>query len=453
MSNSIGDWLDNEVYPVLFAGADHYFPEFGFRRQHSGWVSTTTVKADGSQGTQKGKVYLYENTKHCLKDYRLDKPVSLWRYFADREGLAENKDIAQYLSDISGVPLPERDHRSTLGTGINQTERKKPKPHVHPAVLQAAQEYMQRCLQWAEEAAQGRDYLQQRGYTPEDVRAMQLGFLPSQQCLKEHLLTQGHSMACVKFLMGKLQAARHGRDAPPVGTSHQLALPCFGARQRLEGFTFRTLDSQQQGDKYLNMAGLKKAVALLDFPVGTKDLTIVEGVFDAKIAKARGCKAVVPLNGTHLNVEQVGQMAAQGVTQLTLCLDNDVAGKKATFNIVQKLLQQCPDTRLFVAQLPDGINDPDALISAVGIDAFQQVTDTAINAGQYLADAVLKPRLRQYDMDDIPSKERDSIFAYCQGMADKLNHPRDIHDYIRSMSELLPAMAYVHRKEEGLEFV
>ena len=442
MSSMIGDWLDNEVYPVLFAGADHYFPEFGFRRLgggNGGWVSTTTLKADGSQGTQKGKVYLYENTKHCLKDYRLDKPVSLWRYLADREGLQENKDIAQYLADVSGIPLPERP------TCAGNTERRKPKPHVHPAVLQAAQDYMQGCLQWAEEAAQGRAYLQQRGYTPEDVSAMQLGFLPSQQCLKEHLLTQGHSPACVKFLMGKLQAARHGKDAPPIGTSHQLALPCFGARQRLEGFTFRTLDSQQQGDKYLNMAGLKKSVALLDFPVGTKDLTIVEGVFDAKLAKARGCDAVVPLNGTHLNAEQVGQIAAQGVTQLTLCLDNDAAGKKATFNIVQKLLQQCPDMRLFVAQLPDGIDDPDELISAVGIDVFQQVTDTAINAGQYLADAVLKPRLRHYDMDNIPSKERDAMFAYCQGMAEKLNHPRDIHDYITSMGEVLPAMAYVQR--------
>jgi hypothetical protein len=287
MTKTIGEWLDQDVYPVVFSQADQLFPEFGFRRTRSGWQSTTPLKADGSQGTHQGKVYLYEDAKHCLKDYRLDKPVSLWRYVAEREGLSENKDIAQYLATISGVPLPEQPHVSS---------QEKPKAGVHPAVLRSAHCYMQARLTQDERAGELRQYLTRRGYQTSDVEAMGLGYLPEQAALRQHLLDAGHSPACVKYFIRKL--------IPAIGSSHQLAIPCYGAGQRLEGFTFRSLQAEG-GDKYLNMRGLKKSGQLLDFAIGTKDLTVVEGVFDAKIAHARGIAAVVPLNGTHLSAEQV----------------------------------------------------------------------------------------------------------------------------------------------------
>ncbi|MEL6276063.1 MAG: toprim domain-containing protein [Bacteroidota bacterium] len=435
MSTSIGDWLDNDVYPALFANADHDFPEFGFKRQRNGWISTTTVKADGSQGTQRGKVYFYENAKHCLKDYRLDKPVTLWRYIAMREGLTENKDIVQFFSRFSGVPLPDR---PTVAV-------KKLKNSVHPAVLKSAHQYMQGCLQYAEEAEAARAYLQSRGYSSDDTKAMKLGFLPRQDCLKEHLLAAGHSTACIKYFMRKLQAAKQDKPAPPIGTSHQLMLPCFGANQRLEGFTFRTLQPDA-GDKYLNMTGLKKSAPLLDFPVGTKDLTIVEGLFDAMLSKARGCKAVVPLNGTHLSIEQVEAMKGKGIRQLTLCLDNDEAGKKARFHIARKILQQCSGIRVFIAQLPEGTNDPDELISKQGIAAFQRIVAEAVNAGQYFSET-FKARLVQYDPNEVNAKERDEWFDFCSRFAAILKHPQDRHDYVSAMSKVLPAMAYVGHQE------
>ena len=423
MTRTIGDWLDQDVYPSLYNHADKVFPEFAFRRTRHGWQSTTTLKADGSGGTQTGKVYLYETTKHCLKDYRLDKAPSLWTYLAEREGLRENKEIVQYLSELSGVPLPDR----PAVTG------NKPKKGVHPAVLASAHRFMQGCLQHDHEARGVRDYLQSRGYSEEESRAMQLGYLPSQQALREQLLGEGHSSACVKFFINKLNNR--------VGESHQLAIPCYGAGQRLEGFTFRSLQ-QETGDKYLNMAGLKKSVALLDFPAGTKDLTLVEGVFDAKIARARGLDAVVPLNGTYLNEIQVKEMTARGVEKITLCLDNDAAGHKATWNIVRKVLQKCPEVRLFVARLPEGVKDPDELMKTQGAEAFQQVLDEAVNAGQYFA-GVFKPRLEQRDLESLKPKERDDIFTFCQDIAATLTHPRDLYDYITSMSDVLPAMAYL----------
>lgn len=424
MTRTIGDWLDQDVYPALYAKADKFFPEFAFRRTRQGWQSTTTLKADGSGGTQTGKVYLYEGAIHCLKDYRLDKAPSLWSYLAEREGLRNNKDIVQYLSELSGVPLPNRPAVTS----------RKPKKGVHPAVLASAHRFMQGCLQQQEsEAGNVRDYLHGRGYSPAETRAMQLGYLPSKQTLRGQLLSEGHSPACVKFFMNKLNKS--------VGESHQLAIPCYGAGQRLAGFTFRSLH-QETGDKYLNMAGLKKSVALLDFPTGTKDLTIVEGVFDAKIAKARGLNAVVPINGTHLNEAQVNEIAARGVEKITLCLDNDKAGRRATWNMVRKVLQKCPNVRLFVARLPKGVKDPDELMKTQGAQAFQQVLDEAVNAGQYFAD-VFKPRLEQRDLNALKPKERDDIFAYCQDIAMMLTHPRDLYDYVTSMSDVLPAMAYL----------
>ncbi len=431
MTKTVSEWLDSDVYPVLFAKADHDFPEFGFRRLHNGWISTTTIKADGSKGSQRGKVYFYENAKHCLKDYRLDKPVSLWRYIAAREGLNDNREIVQFFSRLSGVPLPDRPAIAP----------EKLKNSVHPAVLKSAQQYMQGCLQWAEEAEPTRKYLRSRGYSTDDIQAMQLGFLPNQECLKAHLLAEGHSPACVKYFARKLLAAKQKDSTPPIGASHQLMLPCFGESQRLEGFTFRALQPDRS-DKYLNMVGLKKSLSLLDFPRGTQDLTVVEGVFDAKLAKARGFEAVVPLNGTHLATKQVKDITGKGVRQITLCLDNDEPGQKATFHIARRLCQHCSDVRLFVAKLPDDFNDADELISTLGIETFRDVIDTAVNAGQYFAD-VFKKRLETYELDAVNPKERDQWFEFCSGFAAILKHPQDLHDYVNSMSEVLPAMAYI----------
>lgn len=446
MTKTIGDWLDEDVFPVLFARADTAFPEFGFRRQHNGWVSSTLRKADGSDGTQSGKVYLYENRKHCLIDYRLDSPVSLWRYIANREGLRESKDIVQYFSSYSGVSLPDRPNTSLL---IG-------KKGVHPAVLKSAHEYMQGCLKWAEEGQQEREYLAARGYSETDIHAMQLGYLPAQASLEEHLFMEGHTQACVKYFMNKLKAGKQiGLDDTltlPIGATHRLAIPCFGVGRRLEGFTFRSQQGDDSRQKYLNMTGLKKSVSLLDFPPGTRDITVVEGVFDAQIAKARGIEGVVPMNGASLHIDQVKEMHSKGIQQLTLCLDNDETGEKATFNISRKLLAHCPEIRVYVAQLPSDIKDPDELVRICGIGAFQELIDSAVSAGQYFAD-VLTARLERHDLDSINAKERDEWFSTCQGYAELMQHPRDLHDYISRMSKVLPAMAYFQPGERVLQSV
>lgn len=427
-TSTIGDWFDQQVIPELFDRADHFFPEFAFKRTGNGWNSTTPLKADGSQGTQKGKVYLYENTPFCLQDYRLDKPVTLWSYLAEREGLTSNGGIVRYFSELTGVPLP------VSPTPVGQ----KHKGGVHPAVLKAAHGYMQLCLQHHPSAKDIRDYLNQRGYTETDIQAMQLGFLPSLDVLSNHLHQDDHSHACVKFFMRKLYAGKKDKPQPPIGTSHQIVLPCFGAGQRLEGFTFRCLDTEQS-DKYLNMGGLKKSVALMNFPRRSKDVTVVEGIFDSKIAKARGLQAVVPMNGTHLHTDIVKAMTDQGVERLTLCLDNDDAGIKATYKIVRKLLSQCPEMRLFIAQLPDDVKDPDELIKTQGIEAFQASLDTAINAGEYLA-SIYKPRIVKHNETGMVPKQRDEIFTYCLEAADSLSNPQDKFAFISAMSEVLPEL-------------
>ena len=95
--------------------------------------------------------------------------------------------------------------------------------------------------------------------------------------------------------------------------------------------------------------------------------------------------------------------------------------------------------RLFVAQLPDGVKDPDELIRKQGIEAFQASLDTAINAGEYLA-SVYKPRIVKHSETGMMPKQRDEIFTYCLEAAGSLSNPQDKFAFISTMSDVLPEL-------------
>lgn len=58
---NITDWINRELYPVLFNHIDQALPEFEFKRKGRNWISSNGRKITGEQG--EGEEFIY-GTRH-----------------------------------------------------------------------------------------------------------------------------------------------------------------------------------------------------------------------------------------------------------------------------------------------------------------------------------------------------------------------------------------------------
>jgi len=86
------------------------------------------------------------------------------------------------------------------------------------------------------------------------------------------------------------------------------------------------------------------------------DLYVVEGFKAALWFVQSGIENVVALMGSHMSELQRKKLVESG-RRILLCLDNDVAGQRATI----KISNQLAGSRRFVVPLPEGIHQPDDL--------------------------------------------------------------------------------------------
>jgi DNA primase len=86
------------------------------------------------------------------------------------------------------------------------------------------------------------------------------------------------------------------------------------------------------------------------------DIYVVEGFKAALWFVQSGIENVVALMGSHMSELQQKKLGESG-RRILLCLDNDVAGQKATI----KISNQLAASRRFVIPLPEGIHQPDDL--------------------------------------------------------------------------------------------
>ena len=105
---------------------------------------------------------------------------------------------------------------------------------------------------------QVRGYLEARGYPQEDVKAMELGFIPSQESSFKRLQELGYSQTAINELSLQVDTR--------IGTSHRLTIP-YRSSGQIRGFKFRTIGDETP--KYLNSHGLDRSgVSLTSLPSG-----------------------------------------------------------------------------------------------------------------------------------------------------------------------------------------
>lgn len=366
MSN-ITDWIKDELYPNLFEVIDTALPEFSFCRWSGGWRSSLKLDLTSPKTKRKDKTVVSKKAPGYILEQGGDV-LSLVDYVIKRDGV-EFIQAVKTLADVVGLQLPKGE--------FNQESYQRYKDQA--TLLEDCNSYFIYCLENSTGADEIKAYLSSRGYSDEDVKAMELGYIPSQDKLYKYLLSKGYSQSLVDEVV-KLNKG--------IGSTHRLTIP-YRSGGSVKGFKFRTVGDATP--KYLNSTGLDRLGGFFNLSgiKGDKDVVIVEGELDSLSASARGVENVVATGGSSIAPEQVRDAIKRGAKSFTLCLDRDPGKEVETYKKITSAIEVILGegvNRIYIARLPgsgDDKVDPDSLIKESGVDSFKQAIREALPYYEY----------------------------------------------------------------------
>jgi DNA primase catalytic core len=366
MSKEITDWIKYELYPTLYESIDIALPEHNFKSYSGGWRSKTYLdgslhkdRADKTIVSKKAPGWILENGGETL---------SLVDYVMRRDNTAFIEAV-KTLSDIVKLRLPKGE--------FNQESYQKYKDQA--TILEDCNSYFIYCLEKSKGANEERAYLSFRGYSDEDIKAMELGYIPDQDKLIKYLLSKGYSQNLIDEVV-KLNKG--------IGSTHSLTIP-YRSGGSIKGFKFRTVG--EATPKYLNSTGLDRLGGFFNLSgvKGDKDVVIVEGELDSLSATAKGVENVVATGGSSISTEQIKDAIRRGAKSFTLCLDTEPDKEEETAKRITSAIKVILGegvNRVYIVTLPDlggGKTDPDRLIKESGVEAFKEALRESLPYYQY----------------------------------------------------------------------
>ncbi len=433
MSKEITDWVKYELYPTLFESIDTALPEFNFKRRGRNWVSSNKLKITGEDGDSIGKVYVWETAPGFIKDFTRETS-SIVDYVIKRDGV-EFIQAVKTLADVVGLQLPKGD--------LNQESYQKYKDQA--TLLEDCNSYFTYCLENSTGADEVNPYLTSRGYSSEDIKAMELGYIPGQDKLFKYLLNKGYTQSLIDEVV-KLNIG--------IGSTHKLTIP-YRSGGSVKGFKFRT--TGEATPKYLNSTGLDRIGGFFNLLgiKGDKDIVIVEGELDSLSATARGVQNVVATGGSSINSDQVKDAIKRGAKSFTLCFDTEPGKEETTTKNINSAIEVILGegvNRVYIVSLPDlggGKTDPDRLIKESGVDSFKTAIAQALPYYEYKLQETLNKYGKIEEERGLQPKDIDSLLDEAVETASHIPDATD-RDRYKKLFTSLEAIKGLGISEESL---
>jgi len=434
MSN-ITDFIKYELYPTLFQSIDTALPEFSFNRFSGGWRSSLKIDLSSPKERRADKTVVTKKAPGWILEQGGDT-LSLVDYVMRRDRV-EFIQAVKTLADVVGLQLPKGD--------FNQESYQKYRDQA--TLLEDCNSYFIYCLENSTGADEVRAYLSSRGYSDEDVKAMELGYIPDQDKLFKYLLSKGYSQSLIDEVVTIKTDNR-------IGSTHRLTIP-YRSGGYVKGFKFRTIG--EATPKYLNSKGLDRLGGFFNLSgvKGDKDVVIVEGELDSLSATAREVDNVVATGGSSISLDQVRDAIKRGAKKFTLCLDREPGKEEETANRINSAIEVILETkvnRVYIVTLPDlggGKTDPDRLIKESGVEAFKKAITEAIPYYQYRLRETLDKYGKIQDERGLQPKDIDSLLDEVVETASNIPDAIDRDSY-KKLFTSLEAVKVLGISEESL---
>lgn len=426
----LGDFLEREVYPALFDKLDSAFSEFSWKRSGENWVASewpanfpvSVNREDGS------RLFVYKDRPYWIKLHG-HEGVRLLDYVngGRKPKGAEFPAAVRKLAALAGVAFPERERTE------EETERDR-KKESRRSVLEDAVSLFSVNL-WSEKGTKARGYLKDsRKLTDKDLEDFELGLYLSARETQKGLLQKGHTeedVSASAVAWDKMEGyiivpwrdamgqpltlyGRWQEKLPPL----MKGLPAWAGKrdELLEAWKKKTPEEKKKatekclydasGEPYLpkTMAlpgeGTKGSPLFFDRVrnKGHKDVVLVEGLFDALVAQARGDTRVCAYVAAQLSGEQVKTLGRFQVRSATVVPDPDGGGDAGGLRCLESL-DRVGIAAYLAPRLPDGL-DPDEFIAREGVDGWRTLVERAVHFYRHKAESIVREHKKGTEWTD-----------------------------------------------------
>ena len=411
MSN-ITDFIKTELYPTLFDSIDIAFPEHNFKQYAGGWRSKTYLNGTPHKEREDKTVISKKAPGLILENG--GEVVGLVDYVIKRDSVDFIKAV-KTLANIVGLELP-------INSDFNSEDYKKYRDQA--TLLEDCNSYFIYCIENSTGAKDVLKYLKDRGYTTEDIKLMEIGYIPDQEKTVKYLLSKNYSQALIDEVL-KLNIA--------IGSTHKLTIP-YRSGGLIKGFKFRTIGDTTP--KYLNSSGLDKIGGFFNLSgiKGDKDVIIVEGELDSLHATIKGVNNIVSTGGSSINSEQIKDAVKRGAKSFTLCFDTEPGKEETTAKNINKGIEVILGegvNKVYIVTLPEiggDKTDPDRLIKESGVEVFKKLIAQAIPYYIYKLECIIN---KYNSIDNITYKELKSFEEEIVETGASIKEPTDKDSYLK----------------------
>jgi hypothetical protein len=352
-----GDFYTEIVLPALAERLDLAFPEFGWRRDARGWMATNEEMTHGALGVRAERVVAHGP--------------------APRGFLVHGGEATLWTAYVNGGSLPRGEEFVRAVREIAQRAGVDPAPLERPVRrdrrIDLLHDFFALC-RWelaGEGGARAREYLVQRGLPADAVERSGLGVVPEPTWSRRALQSAGYSESEIAHSNVLADSRWPGR----------LCGAWRDESSNVRTLWARALDDDASPDsRYLYLRGATRAglppyglsQVLKQAPSATRELVLVEGLFDVHQLRSRGVENVAAFGGTGVRAQTFERLARLGFEGVTICLDRDEAGRTATARAIEQAARARRSPAILVVD-PEALapaKDPDAFVREHGLDAW-----------------------------------------------------------------------------------
>lgn len=379
MDFNLREFIDNELYPIIWERADEIFPEMYFKKKGDRWISNYHIGGERSSNNTE-QTNIYSGAKHLIKDWSGDC-IDYIAYIQKQKGI-QFWEALKYLCQRCNIEVPNKDPE------YEERREKEIK-------LEVANTTFKKAL-WREDDPQASavlQYMRDRGWSDEHIREAELGYINNEN----------------KKLLPEIS------NNSNIGEIYTLTIP-YRAGSSLKGFKVRDINHtpESKTDKYKNTAGTNKG-NLFGLSVGDKEIVIVEGELDALHSRVMGKKNVVSTAGGAIGNNQLDDIIKRKIKRVTLLFDNDESGRKYTERSIT--LIEKAGISIYVANLPEKYKDTDAYLKDHSIEEWEEYVEKAIPVSLWKYHSIVgkySSRCKERENGELLFKEREDFLNEVQ---------------------------------------
>jgi DNA primase len=357
------DFYTETVLPTLAERLDQAFPEFGWRRDARGWVATDEQHTHARLGVRAERVVAHGPAPRGFLVHGGE--AMLWTAYVNGGTVPRGADFMRAVRELA-----ER-------AGVDPSPLERSQPRDRRADLLRDFFGFCRFELVGEGGAEARAYLESRGFPEDAIADSGLGVVPSAAKTRSLLERAGYRPE---------EIAKAG----VLADSRWPGRLCGAWRDgygRIGTFWARSLEKEAAADsRYLYLRGASRTNLppyglsdLLDRPPDSRrEIVLVEGFFDVHQLRACEIPNIAALGGTSVRPQTFERLHRLGIEAVTLCLDNDEAGRTATARAVEHSgrARRSPDVYVVDPGQLGPVNDPDELVRVRGPAAWHELVKT-----------------------------------------------------------------------------